>query len=37
MSLAAHGPRLIRAFLNLKNDELRAAVANLAAALERAG
>jgi transcriptional regulator with XRE-family HTH domain len=37
MSLAAHGPRLIKAFLNLKSDELRAAVADLATALERAG
>jgi transcriptional regulator with XRE-family HTH domain len=37
MSLAAHGPRLIDAFLNLKNDELRGAVADLAQALARAG
>ena len=37
MSLATHGPRLIKAFLNLKTDELRAAVADLATALERAG
>jgi hypothetical protein len=37
MSLAAHGPRLIEAFLNLKTDKLRAAVADLATALVRAG
>jgi transcriptional regulator with XRE-family HTH domain len=37
MSLAAHGPRLIEAFLNLKTDKLRAAVADLAQALARAG
>jgi transcriptional regulator with XRE-family HTH domain len=36
MSLAAHGPRLIKAFLNLRTDKLRAAVADLATALERA-
>ena len=37
MSLAAHGPRLINAFLNLKTDKLRGAVADLAQALARAG
>jgi len=37
VALAAHGPRLIKAFFNLKNDKLRAAVADLATALERAG
>jgi transcriptional regulator with XRE-family HTH domain len=37
MSLAAHGPRLMNAFLKLKNDELRGAVADLAQALARAG
>ena len=37
MSLATHGPRLIKAFLNLKDDNLRAVVADLATALERAG
>ena len=37
MSLAAHGPRLMTAFLKLKNDELRGAVADLAQALARAG
>jgi transcriptional regulator with XRE-family HTH domain len=36
MSLAAHGPRLIDAFLNLKSDKLRGAVADLAQALVRA-
>jgi transcriptional regulator with XRE-family HTH domain len=35
MSIAAHGPRLISAFLKLKNDELRGAVADLASALVR--
>jgi transcriptional regulator with XRE-family HTH domain len=35
MSLAAHGPRLITAFLKLKNDELRGAVADLAQTLAR--
>jgi transcriptional regulator with XRE-family HTH domain len=35
MSIAAHGPRLISAFLKLKNDELRGAVADLASALAR--
>jgi transcriptional regulator with XRE-family HTH domain len=33
MSLAAHGPRLIEAFLKLKTDKLRGAVADLAKAL----
>jgi transcriptional regulator with XRE-family HTH domain len=33
MSLAAHGPRLIDAFLKLKTDRLRGAVADLAQAL----
>jgi len=37
MSLAAHGPRLINAFLNLKTDKLRAAIADLVTALARAG
>jgi hypothetical protein len=37
MSLAAHGPRLIDAFLKLKTDRLRGAVADLAQALARAG
>jgi DNA-binding transcriptional regulator YiaG len=36
MSLAAHGPRLMTAFLKLKNDELRGAVADLAQTLTRA-
>jgi transcriptional regulator with XRE-family HTH domain len=36
MSLAAHGPRLMTAFLKLKNDELRGAVADLAQTLARA-
>jgi transcriptional regulator with XRE-family HTH domain len=37
MSLAAHGPRLIDAFLKLKSDKLRGAIADLAQALARAG
>jgi transcriptional regulator with XRE-family HTH domain len=37
MSLAAHGPRLIDAFLKLKTDKLRGAIADLARALARAG
>jgi transcriptional regulator with XRE-family HTH domain len=37
MSLAAHGPRLIDAFLKLKSNKLRGAVADLAQALARAG
>jgi transcriptional regulator with XRE-family HTH domain len=37
MSIAAHGPRLMTAFLKLKNDELRGAVADLAQVLARAG
>jgi transcriptional regulator with XRE-family HTH domain len=37
MSIAAHGPRLMNAFLKLKNDALRGAVADLAQALARAG
>jgi transcriptional regulator with XRE-family HTH domain len=35
--LAAHGPRLIDAFLKLKSDNLRGAVADLARVLARAG
>jgi transcriptional regulator with XRE-family HTH domain len=35
MSIALHGPRLIKAFLNLKSDNLRAVVADLAQALEK--
>jgi transcriptional regulator with XRE-family HTH domain len=35
MTLAAHGPRLIDAFLNLKNDKMRGAVADLAQVLAR--
>jgi transcriptional regulator with XRE-family HTH domain len=37
MSLAAHGPRLINAFLKLKTDKLRGAVADFAQALVGAG
>jgi transcriptional regulator with XRE-family HTH domain len=37
MSLAAHGPRLIDAFLKLKADKLRGAIADLAQVLARAG
>jgi transcriptional regulator with XRE-family HTH domain len=37
MSLAAHGPRLIDAFLKLKSDKLRGAVADLAQTLAWAG
>ena len=37
MSLAAHGPRLIDAFLKLKTDKLRGAIADLAKVLARAG
>jgi transcriptional regulator with XRE-family HTH domain len=37
ISLAAHGPRMIDAFLRLKNDKLRAAVADLVHALAPAG
>jgi transcriptional regulator with XRE-family HTH domain len=37
ISLVAHGPRMIDAFLRLKTDKLRAAVADLAHALARAG
>jgi hypothetical protein len=37
MSLIAHGPRLMNAFLKLKNDKLCGAVADLAQALARAG
>jgi hypothetical protein len=37
MSLATHGPRLMDAFLNLKSDKLRGAVADLAQALVREG
>jgi DNA-binding XRE family transcriptional regulator len=36
MSNAAHGPRLIDAFLKLKSDQLRGAAADLAEALVRA-
>jgi hypothetical protein len=35
MAMAAHGRRLIDAFLSLKNDTLRGAVADLAQALAR--
>jgi transcriptional regulator with XRE-family HTH domain len=35
MSLAAHGPRLINAFLKLNTDKLRGVVADLAQALAR--
>jgi transcriptional regulator with XRE-family HTH domain len=35
MSLAAHGPRLIDAFLNLKSDKMRGAIADLAQVLAR--
>jgi transcriptional regulator with XRE-family HTH domain len=35
MALAAHGPRLIKSFLNLKNDKIREAVADLAGVLAR--
>jgi transcriptional regulator with XRE-family HTH domain len=37
MSLAAHGPRLIDAFLKLKTDKLRGAAADLVQTLARAG
>jgi transcriptional regulator with XRE-family HTH domain len=37
MSLTAHGPRLIDAFLKLKTDKLRGAIADLAQVLGRAG
>jgi transcriptional regulator with XRE-family HTH domain len=37
ISVAAHGPRMIGAFLRLKTDKLRGAVADLAQALARAG
>jgi transcriptional regulator with XRE-family HTH domain len=37
MSLVAHGPRLMDAFLKLKSDNLRRAVADLAQALVREG
>jgi transcriptional regulator with XRE-family HTH domain len=37
ISLAAHGPRMVDAFLRLKTDKLRGAVADLAQALARAG
>jgi transcriptional regulator with XRE-family HTH domain len=33
VSLAPHGPRLIDAFLNLKNDKMRGAIADLAKVL----
>ena len=35
VALAAHGPRLIKSFLNLKNDKLREAIADLAGVLAR--
>jgi hypothetical protein len=35
MAMAAHGRRLIDAFLNLKNDKMRGAVADLAHVLAR--
>jgi transcriptional regulator with XRE-family HTH domain len=35
LALTLHGRRLIEAFLNLKNDQLRGAVADLAMALAR--
>ena len=35
MAMAAHGRRLINAFLSLKNDEMRGAVADLARVLAR--
>jgi transcriptional regulator with XRE-family HTH domain len=35
--LAAHGPRLIDAFLKLKTDKLRGAIADLVQVLARAG
>jgi transcriptional regulator with XRE-family HTH domain len=35
MSGTSHGPRLIDAFLNLKNDKMRGAIADLAQALAR--
>jgi hypothetical protein len=35
MSLAAHGPRLIEAFLKLKTDKLRGIVTDLVQALAR--
>jgi hypothetical protein len=37
MSLAAHGPRLMTAFLKLKNDKLRGVVADLVQAFAQAG
>ena len=37
MSLAAHGPRLIDAFLKLKSDKVRGAITDLAQALARGG
>jgi transcriptional regulator with XRE-family HTH domain len=37
MSIAAHGLRLMNAFLKLKNDKLRAGIADLAQALARRG
>ena len=33
LALTAHGPRLVEAFLNLENDQLRCAVADLAEVL----
>ena len=36
MSLAAHGPRLMNAFLKLKSDKLRGSVADFAQALAQA-
>jgi transcriptional regulator with XRE-family HTH domain len=37
MCLAAHGPRLVDAFLKLRSDKLRGAVADLAQSLAQAG
>jgi transcriptional regulator with XRE-family HTH domain len=37
MSLTAHGPRLMDAFVKLKSDKLRGAIADLAQALVREG
>jgi len=37
MSLAAHGPRLMNAFLKMKSDKLRGTIADLAQALAQAG
>jgi hypothetical protein len=37
MSLAAHGPRMIAAFLKLKSDKLRGAITDLAQTLAQVG